>query len=237
MEDLEKITSYFVEEIKVHGGDTVRSIVLHGSALGPEFRPGSSDYNFVVLAEPVDIPLLQRLAARTGKWRRKKISPPLLISPEMVRRSLDSYPLEFLSMQARYRVLQGDDFLRGLTFEKEYVRLQCEREVKSKLLLMRRLFLESEGSPKRLQHLVARGLPSLVAIFRGMLYLKDGPWQVHGDELYDQCAALLGLPPQLLHNLHQVRHQRSAPGREHIHRQMEEVLLLLHDLAVRVDAW
>jgi hypothetical protein len=235
MEDLEKICSYFVDEIKTHGGGATRSVVLHGSALGPEFRPRFSDYNFVVLAEPIDIPLLQRLAARAGKWRRKKIAAPLLLTPQTVKTSLDSYPLEFLSMQARYRVLEGEDFLQGLTFAKEHVRLQCEREVKSKLLLLRRIFLESEGAPKRLQHLVARSLPSLVVIFRGMLYLQDGSWKTHGPEFYEKCSRELRLPPQLLNSLHEIRHQRSAPSREHIHRQMEEVLLLLQQLAARVD--
>jgi hypothetical protein len=235
MGDLEKVCSYFVDELKLYGGDAVRSVVLHGSALGPDFRPRFSDYNFVVLAEPIDIPFLERLAGRIGRWRRKKIAVPLLMTPQTVKNSLDSYPLEFLSMQARYRVLHGEDFLQGLTFAKEHVRLQCEREVKSKLLLMRRVFLESEGAPKRLQHVVARSLPTLVVIFRGMLYLKDGPWQLHGPEFYDACSRELRLPPQLLQDLHQIRHQHGAPAREHIHRQVGEILRLLQELAAQVD--
>jgi hypothetical protein len=236
MDDLEKICSTFVEEVKTYGGTAIQAVVLYGSALGPDFRPRFSDYNFVILADPVDIALLQRLAARAGKWRRKRIAAPLLMTPQTVASSLDSYPLEFLAMQARYRVLHGPDFLAGLVFEKEHVRLQCEREIKSKLLLLRRVFLESEGAPKRLQHLVARSLPSLVVIFRGMLYLKNGPWKTHGPELYAKCSEVLGLPSELLSNLHQIRHQRSAPSREHIHKQMEEVLLLLQQLAAQVDS-
>jgi hypothetical protein len=237
MQDLDKICAYFADEVRTHGGESVRSIVLYGSALGPEFRPRFSDYNFVVLADPIDTPFLERLAARAGRWRRKRITAPLLLTPGTVQRSLDTYPLEFLSMQSRYRVVYGEDFLSGLVLAKADVRLQCEREIKAKLLLVRRSFLETEGAPKRLQHLVARSLPSLVVIFRGMLYLKDGPWTLHGEELYPKCGELLRLPAELLQALHEIRHQRGAPAREVVHRQVGEVLDLLQRLANEVDGW
>jgi hypothetical protein len=237
MDDLETIAGYFKEEALAHGGSSVRSVVVHGSVLGAEFRPGISDYNFVVLASPIDIGLLDRYAGRFGKWRKKRISPPLLLTPTTVECSLDSYPLEFLSLQARYRVLYGEDFLAGLTFEKINVRLQCERELRSKLLLFRRAYLESEGAPKRLQQLLRRGLPSLAAIFRGMLYFKDGPWKTHGTELWEACERHLGLPGPLLQNLHEVRMQRSVPAREEIRRQLDHVLGVLEGLSQEVDRW
>ena len=237
MEDLEKICGFFVEEIRTHGGEPVRGVALYGSALGPEFRPGVSDYNFVVLADPAGLSLLDRLASRAGKWRKRRIATPLLLTPRTVERSLDSYPLEFLSMQSRYRILTGPDFLANLSFEKEYVRLQCERELQSKLLLLRRAYLETEGAPRRLQQMVGQGLPSLIAIFRGMLFLKDGPWKAHGPELWKACEAHLGLPDQLLHQLHEGRHSKSAPSRDQMRQRIGSVLDLLQGLVQEVDAW
>jgi hypothetical protein len=237
MDDLETISGYFKEEVLACGGATVRSIVLHGSALGAEFRPGISDYNFVVLASPMDIGLLDRIAGRFGRWRKKRISPPLLLTPATVERSLDSYPLEFLSMQARYRVLHGEDFLEGLTFEKTNVRLQCERELRSKLLLLRRAYVETEAAPKRLQQLLGKGLPSLAAIFRGMLFIKGGAWKAQGTELWEACERSLGLPGPLLRNLQEIRVRRSAPARDEIRRHLEHILGVLEGLSEEVDRW
>jgi hypothetical protein len=237
MEDREKTIGFFVEEINAHGGGAVKAVALHGSALGPEFRPGASDFNFVLLADPIDMGLLDRLAQRAGKWRKKRIAMPLLLTPRTVERSLDSYPLEFLNMKSRYRILSGSDFLKDLAFEKPDVRLQCERELQSKLLLIRRAYVGSEGAPRRLQNLVAHGLPSLVAIFRGMLYLKDGPWTVHGAELWAACDRHLGLPDALLRQLHEVRHSKAAPGREEIRARIGELLDLLQGLVQEVDRW
>lgn len=237
MVDHEAVFTWFTEEIRGCGGESVRSLTVFGSALTDEFRPGASDYNFLVIAEPVEIDLLDRMAGRMGKWRKKRIAPPLLLSPFFLKNALDSYPLEFLAMAAKYRVLLGEDPLHGITFRKEDVRLQCEREMWSKVLLFRRAFLESEGAPRGLQQLVERGYPSLMAIFRGMLFLKDGPWQTMGEPFRTACGSQLGLPPDLLRDLHQVRGRRSAPSREQIHGDVRRLLQELEDLVIQVDRW
>jgi hypothetical protein len=237
MVDHEAVFAFFAEEMRTHGGAPVRSVVAYGSSLTDEFRPGVSDYNFLVVAEPVEMDLLDRLAARGGKWRKKRISPPLVITPAFVDRALDSYPMEFLSMAARHRVLSGEDPLAAIVFKEEHVRLQCEREIWSKILLFRRAYLESEGAPRRLQHVIERGYSSIVAIYRGMLFLKRGPWQATGEEFRAACDSLLGVSSALLRDLQAVRGQRSAPAREQIHAQIGQVLAALERLAVEVDQW
>lgn len=237
MVDHEKVFSWFTDEARTHGGAALRSVVVYGSSLSGRFRPGLSDYNFLLVCDPVDLGLLDRLAARMGKWRRKRISAPLVMRPGFIRTALDSYPLEFLSIAARYRVLHGEDPLAGIEFQREHVHLQCEREIRSKLLLFRRAYLESEAAPKRLKLLVTRGLPSLVAIFRGLLWLKDGPWQADGDEFWQACATHLGLPPGLLPSLHSTRDSAGAPSHAAIRAQIEEVLAGLGHLMEEVDRW
>jgi len=132
-------------------------VVAHGSAVGTQFRPGISDYNFLIVADPVDLALLERLATLAGKWRKRRISAPLVLQPVFIANALDSWPLEFLCMSARYRVLYGEDPLAGISFQPEHVRLQCEREIRSKLLLFRRAYIECEGAPKRLKQALDRG--------------------------------------------------------------------------------
>jgi hypothetical protein len=237
MIDHEAVFAYFTEEVKTHTGDALRSVTVYGSSLGHDFCPAVSDYNFLMVADPVDMALLDRLAGRMGKWRKKRISAPLIVSPRFLERAMDSYPLEFLSMTARHRVLLGDDPLQGLAFDKGDVRLQCERELRSKILLFRRAYMESEGAPRRLVQLVERGLPSLMAIFRGMIFLKDGPWRSTGHEFWAACANHLGVSDELLRELHALRGRRSAPARERIRSHIDQVLDGLDKLADEVDAW
>jgi hypothetical protein len=237
MTDHEKVFTGFVEEVRERVGAPLLSVVAYGSALGPYFRPGVSDYNFLIVADPVDLDFLGRLAVLAGKWRKRRISAPLVVQPIFIAGALDSWPLEFLSMMAHYRVLHGDDPLAGITFRPEHVRLQCEREIRSKLLLFRRAYIECEGTPRGLKQSLDRGWPSLLAIFRGLLYLKDGPWRAEGEQAWKASADLLGLPPNLLPDLHAMRVSRSTPPRDVITARFDLVLETLRRLSEEVDQW
>jgi hypothetical protein len=237
MTDHEKVFAGFVEEVRGCAGTPLLSVVAHGSALGPQFRPGISDYNFLLVADPIDTALLARLATLAGRWRKRRISVPLVVRPIFIARALDSWPLEFLSMTAQYRVLYGGDPLAGISFQPEHVRLQCEREIRSKLILFRRAYIECEGAPKRLKQALDRGWPSLLAIFRGLLYLKGGPWQAQGEPAWEASADLLALPPNLLPELHAMRLSRSTPARDLITAQFDQVLETLRRLSEEVDRW
>jgi hypothetical protein len=237
MSDHEKVYAFFAEEAKSHAGAGLQAVVAYGSSVSGQFRPGRSDYNFLVVVDGCDMDLLDRLARRMGKWRKQRVTAPLVLSPEFLQAARDSYPLELLSIQSRYRILHGADPVAGLEFQREHVRLQCEREIRSKILLFRRAYLESEGAPKRLQHLVERGLPSLSAIFRGLLWLKGGPWQEAGEPFWRACESHLALPAGLLVELERTRSQRGAPAAAEVRAQIGKVLQGLESLAREIDRW
>jgi hypothetical protein len=86
---------------------------------------------------------------------------------------VDVFPIEYLDMQRSHILVKGKDVLSDLTFEKEHIRLQCEREVKGKLLLLRERFSETHGKAKALAALISESLGAFIAIFEGLLHLKN----------------------------------------------------------------
>jgi len=60
-----------------------------------------------------------------------------------------------------------------LKINNDHLRLQIERELKSKLLSLRQGYMESLGSRDGIQNLISISLPAFTAIFRGTLYIKD----------------------------------------------------------------
>jgi hypothetical protein len=82
------------------------------------------------------------------------------------------FPIEFLNLQAHYRVVHGEDVLKNLFLDKKLLRLQCERELKGKLLQLRQQFLETGGSKSEIERLIARSVPSFYSIFRALLFLQ-----------------------------------------------------------------
>ena len=233
----EKTRHFFQREVQEHVGDRLKSLILYGSALTDDFVESKSDYNFMVVAEPLDLELLDRLAARAKAWRKQRIPAPLLFSSEFIERARDSYPLEFLAMQARYEVLLGDDVLAGVGIEKADVRLQCESELRGKLLLFRRVYVESGLDAKHLHAMVVHGVPALYAIFRGLLFLRDGDWKTMGEEFRQACSDHVGIDAAMLQHLHEVRHRKKAPKREEVRLEIGRLLDLLERLANEADRW
>jgi len=89
-----------------------------------------------------------------------------------IESSLDTFPIEFLNFKTSYRLITGEDVLKDLTFEKKFVRLQCERELKGKLLQLRENFLETEGKKKNIEALIRLSLPTFFSIFQAVLFLN-----------------------------------------------------------------
>ncbi len=153
-------------------GDGLKSIVLYGSAAGGDYRPGKSDLNFLIVLSEEAIDHLDRALETVSRWRKKGVATPLFMTNPYIASSLDSYPLEFLNMQKGHLLAYGEDVLKDISFESSHLRLQCEREIKGKLLLLRERFMETEGKTRRVQELIGKSITAFVSIFRGLLYLK-----------------------------------------------------------------
>ncbi len=153
-------------------GDALISIILYGSAAGGDYRPGKSDLNFMIVLSEEAIDRLDKSIETVSGWRKKKVATPLFMTQSYISSSLDSYPLEFLNIQKEYILVYGEDVLKGISFEPGHLRLQCEREIKGKLLLLRERFLETEGKSRMIKELTGESITAFVSIFGGILRLK-----------------------------------------------------------------
>ncbi len=152
--------------------DDLVSIILYGSATGQDFRPGKSDINFMIVLTEDGIEHLDRAFDVVNKWRKRGVAVPLFLTEEYVKTSLDVFPIEYLNFQNNYIQVFGKDILKDLEFSPKFLRLQCEREIKGKLLLLREAFIETSGKGKALKGLITQALPALMAIFEALLHLK-----------------------------------------------------------------
>ncbi len=107
------------------------------------------------------------------KWRKRWVALPLVMTKAFIDSSLDCYPVEFLNMKRCYVLVFGEDVLKDLVFDKSALRLQVERELKGKLLLLRTRYLETEGKGRRVEDLIKESVTAFIAFFNALLYLRD----------------------------------------------------------------
>ncbi len=162
-----------INDYKTIYGDDLISVILYGSAAGDDYNPGKSDLNFLIVLSEEIIDHLDKAIQTVSRWQKKNVAIPLFMTKAYIESSLDSYPLEFLNMRRRYILVYGEDVLKDISIESDHVRLQCEREIKGKLLLLREGFLQTEGKKRRIKELISASITAFISIFSGILYLRD----------------------------------------------------------------
>jgi len=167
----EKILPQVLDDLREFLAADLVSAAVYGSAAGRDFQPGLSDVNLLVVVKPAGLKRLSGLALKTSGWAKKRVAPPLVVSDEELKSSLDAFPLEFLNIKSQYRLLHGPDPLAELAIDRDDLRLQCERELRGKLLLLREALLSSGGREMALFETALVSIKAFVAIFRGVLHL------------------------------------------------------------------
>ena len=168
----EEIFNEITKDFKTIFEDALISIMLYGSGAGSDFNPHTSDLNFLIILSEEAIDNLDWTFETISRWSKRNVATPLFMTQSYIQSSLDSYPLEFLNMKKNYILVYGKDILKDISLEDHYLRLQCEREIKGKLLLLRKGYLETEGKHKRIKELIKTSIIAFISIFNGLLYLK-----------------------------------------------------------------
>lgn len=169
----------FVEKLKRAHGSNLLSIILYGSAAGKDFQEKFSDINLMVVLKDLSLEEMARSAKLCQKWPQGWLGPrnplPLLVDPEYLKTSCDVFPLEFLDMKENHRILFGQDLFTNMQISTEHLRLECESELKGKILSLSQGFLNIYPSKRRTKKMMLATSSSLFAIFRGFLRLLKEP--------------------------------------------------------------
>ena len=153
-------------------GGNLKAISVYGSAAGPDFIPGKSDVNLVIVVEKLGGAVLTSLL-ETVKWgKKKRIVPPLLLTPDYIETSLDVFPIEFLEIREGQVLLMGEDFFSGLEAKPLEMRLECESQLKAAALRTRQAYLEIGMTKRGAEEVLHASLTSLIPVMRAMLRLK-----------------------------------------------------------------
>lgn len=233
--DPKEIFQEFTSDYRAVFGDELVSIVLYGSGASPHYRHGKSDLNFMIVLGEKGIEALDRAFQAVKKWQKRGVAIPLILTEEYLDTSLDVYPIEYLNFRKHYIVVYGKDVLEGLRFDRGRLRLQCEREIKGKLLLLRHTFLGSGGSERVLRQAVIRSIPAFTAIFEALLYLKEETAPQERRERVRAVCKAFELDGGVFERLLDIREEKIRPPQDEMNRLFKDYLKAVRKLAELVD--
>lgn len=232
----EPVFDFFIQEINQIFGEEVVSVNLYGSATTDEYIPKKSDINFMIILTQKGIERIDKVHKVIKHWKKKRISPPLFLTIDYIHESLDSFPIEFLNMQSTYRNLLGEDILKDIQIKKEDLRLQCERELKGKLLQLRQGFILTEGKLRGLALLVSQSIIAFTSIFKGLLHLRgvEIPLKKH-DVIIATCKEFSEIDEHLFSKLLSIREGKHRLMPEELKETVKLYIAQIQHLSETVD--
>ena len=197
-----------VSQLRGAYGETVRSVLLYGSAVAGEHIERHSDLNVLVILDAVPLERLAAVGAVLRAWGEAGNPPPMTFTTAEWKSSCDVFPMEYADILERHRVLYGHDATEGIRIDRSHLRLQVEQQALGKLLHLRRGAMAAGDHAADQIELLEASLSAIMVVFRGVIRLHgDVPPQDYS-ALTKDVAAHAGFDPTPL--LRVVEHVRGT---------------------------
>ncbi len=216
---IKNISDYFKEFSAAITADPpvhVHSIHVVGSALTPDFIPGQSDVNSIVVVKEMTLAFLDFIVRLGKQYSKHNIAAPLLMTPGYIESSLDVFPIEFLNFSAIHHTISGPDILSDLVIEKKHLLLQCEREVKSKLLWLHQGYIESLDDEQQLIKWMANSITGYIPLFRAILFLGDHQLLLSAQDTAAAVEKHIGLDSEIFRKIVRMKYSGTDADAEEL---------------------
>jgi hypothetical protein len=230
---MEQKLDEFVQRMRGAAPNNLKAIVLYGSAVTGEFHEGHSNVNLLCLVESGDPARLDPFHSTVEWWTGKGHPAPMFFTLDEMRRSADIFAIELLDLQARHKMLFGEEFLTGITVPLRYHNLQVERELRANWLRLRQTFL---AAPRK-AHLgvMAAAASSFTALFRHALIALDAPATENKRETVERVAKLTGADAGGFLTVLDFREKKTKEGEIDVAATARSYLALVEAVTDQVD--
>ncbi len=202
----------FAEEVQSNTVIPLHSMYVVGSVLTPDYTPDGSDINSLIVVEEHQLDFLDFLITLGKEFKEHRVAPPLVMTTGYIEHSLDVFPIEFFNFQAIHHTLFGDDLLSGLQIADQHLRLQCEREIKAKLLWLGQIYIEALGDGNMLSERLAASITGYFPLFRAIIHLAGRDVPLDCSEVLQTFSATVGIKTDIFARVYQMKTAKEQPA-------------------------
>lgn len=174
-------------------GERLETVVLYGPEVHGHSYRGIGQLNLMIVLADLEPDTLRLLGEPVQWWLAKGQPWPRFFTQALIRDSLDVYPIELSDIARHHRVLHGSDVVSALTVDRAHLRIQCERELREKLMRLREGYVEARGAARPLRRLLAASFASFAPVWRGCLHLLGEAVPAHDGEAASALCRRLAL--------------------------------------------
>jgi hypothetical protein len=199
----------FQDDMLKRHKDKIHSITITGSALTDDFDPVKSDVNSVFVLHAMDLKFLELLAPLGKTYGKKRIASPLIMTPEYIMNSLDVFPMEFLNIRLLHKTTFGEDLFQTLEIHRSDLRLQCERELKVRLIGLRQGYLSSAGDARILKDLFVGTVTGYIPLFRSIISILGKEPPLRNEDVLTVLEEITGVKTQVFKTILEQKKQKA----------------------------
>jgi predicted nucleotidyltransferase len=225
----------FVNRLKAAIHDSLKTVVLYGSAVTGEFRAEHSDLNVLCVVDRADAALLENAHGVAEWWMRQGNLAPLIFTVDELRRSADVFAIELLDMKLHHRILLGTDFLDDFDVPLHLHRLQVERELRTAWLRLRQAILAAPLSNKVHVDIMLKSVSPFCALFRHALLALGHDMPATKRETVDAIASLTGGNPTAFQTVLDLREGKRKKSEIDVEVSLNAYLELVEVVTNEVD--
>jgi len=234
--EVRKLIEPYVRSLFTLLKEDVLSIVVFGSATGPDFVPGRSNVNLAVVVKEIDLSLLKKCLKQVSAGAKKGIVAPLFLTQEYINSSADVFPVEFLDIRETGVTLMGEEPLANVQLSRSGLRLECEQQLKGSLLRIRQAYLELGLQKAGLETVLCDSLTSLIPVFRAMLVLKEQEVVRGKRQILESVCGAFGLPADTFLSILKLKLEKKRVSPEKGEKLLGDYMRHVRDMARLVDA-
>jgi predicted nucleotidyltransferase len=153
------------------GADLV-GILVHGSVVRGEYRPGESDVDVIVILETAAFAHLEAIGNPLQVARYGARIEAMILEEREIAGASDAFPLLYDEIKQHHIVLAGRDPFASVEVHDTHRRLRIEQELRDAQIRLRRAVTDAFGAPEAVGGAVARKIKHVRCPLRALLALK-----------------------------------------------------------------
>ena len=232
MNQIEKYKDKIVKDIKNIFKENLISVFIFGSYARGDYVIKKSDINILIVRKRRDNNELINILSMLKKWKRKlNISTPLILTEKEIKSSTDVFPMEYTDIKDFHILIYGKDIFKNLNISNKNLRLELENQIKSKLILLRRLFIENNKSKNRLKSILIQSLPSIIVILRNILKLNRKKVTTDNNNLIEEVGRITKIRVEIIKSLIDLKNDKEKNSKDviELYKKLIEVMEKLSD--------
>lgn len=162
----------FTTGLKSALGDDLVGILVHGSVVRGEYRPGESDVDVIIVVEKADFAHLEAIGNGVQLARYSARIEAMILTEEEIAGASDAFPLLYDEIKQRHILLAGRDPFAAVEVHDTHRRLRIEQELREAQIRLRRAVTDSFGAREAIGGAVVRKVKQVRAPLHALLALK-----------------------------------------------------------------